>query len=147
MEDYISRKAVKQVLCGIANGLSVGEAEALKTKDVKALYKIKGAKEILNAVDDDLCFIPAADVQPVKHGEWEKKSSVGVFRCSLCQHIFMLGADEIDEYHFCPNCGARLDGDTVLHDRCSNYMDCDGSCFIDDTPCNCGGNIEKCKGR
>lgn len=54
---------------------------------------------------------PAADV-PVKRGEWEKKSSVGVFRCSLCQHIFMLGADEIDEYHFCPNCGARMDGDT-----------------------------------
>lgn len=54
----------------------------------------------------------AADVQPAKRGEWEKKSSVGVFRCSLCQHIFMLGADEIDEYHFCPNCGARMDGDT-----------------------------------
>ena len=51
----------------------------------------------------------AADVQPVKRGEWEKKSSVGVFRCSLCQHIFMLGVDEIDEYHFCPNCGARMD--------------------------------------
>lgn len=64
MDEYISREAVKQVLCGIANGLSVGETEALKTKDVKALYKIKGAKEILNAVDNDLCFIPAADVQP-----------------------------------------------------------------------------------
>lgn len=53
-------------------------------------------------------FATFADVQPVKRGEWEKKSSVGVFRCSLCQHIFMLGADEIDEYHFCPNCGARM---------------------------------------
>ena len=53
----------------------------------------------------------AADVQPVKRGEWEKKSSVGVFRCSLCHHIFMLGADEIDEYHFCPNCGADMRGD------------------------------------
>jgi hypothetical protein len=55
--------------------------------------------------------IPTADVQPVRCGEWEKKSSVGVFRCSLCQHIFMLGADEIDEYHFCPNCGADMRGD------------------------------------
>ena len=50
----------------------------------------------------------AAVVQPVKRGEWEKKSSVGVFRCSLCHHIFMLGTDEIDEYHFCPNCGADM---------------------------------------
>ena len=55
---------------------------------------------------DEIDTMPAADVQPVKRGEWEKKSSVGVFRCSLCHHIFMLGADEIDEYHFCPNCGA-----------------------------------------
>ena len=57
---------------------------------------------------DIICAIPAEDVQPVKRGEWEKKSTVGVFRCSLCQHIFMLGADEIDEYHFCPNCGADM---------------------------------------
>lgn len=66
MNDYISRDAVEQVLCGIANGLSVGETKALKTKCLKALYKIQGAKEILNAVDNDLSFIPAADVQPVK---------------------------------------------------------------------------------
>ena len=65
MDEYISREAIKQVLCGIANGLSVGETEALKTKDVKALYKIKGAKEILNAIDNDLSFIPVADVKPV----------------------------------------------------------------------------------
>ena len=65
MAEHISREAIKQVLYGIANGLSVGETEALKTKDVKALYKIKGAKEILNAIDNDLSFIPAADVQPV----------------------------------------------------------------------------------
>lgn len=60
---------------------------------------------------DEIDTMPAADVQRVKRGEWEKKSSVGVFRCSLCQHIFMLGADEIDEYHFCPNCGADMRGD------------------------------------
>ena len=63
------------------------------------------AKDGLVSVLDD---INAADVQPVKRGKWEKKSSVGVFRCSLCQHIFMLGAYEIDEYHFCPNCGADM---------------------------------------
>lgn len=51
MNEYISREAVEQVLRGIANGLSVGETNALETKDVKALYKIKGAKEILNTVE------------------------------------------------------------------------------------------------
>ena len=67
------------------------------------------AKDGCASVLDDIAAIKA-DVQPVKRGEWEKKSSVGVFRCSLCQHIFMLGADEIDEYHFCPNCGADMRG-------------------------------------
>lgn len=60
---------------------------------------------------DEIDTMPASDVQSVKRGEWEKKSSVGVFRCSLCQHIFMLGTDEIDEYHFCPNCGADMRGE------------------------------------
>lgn len=73
MDKYISREAVEQVLRGIANGLSVGETEALKAKDVKALYKIKGAKKILDDVDNDLCFIPSADVLPV-------------VRCKDCKH-------------------------------------------------------------
>lgn len=115
MTEYISREAVEQVLCGIANGLSVGETEALKTKDVKALYKIKGAKEILNAVDNDLSFIPVADVQQVVH-------------CKDCKHRKERHYEEIGEkpyikYEckftnysmsddgFC-SFGARMDGDT-----------------------------------
>jgi len=117
MNEYISREAVEQVLCGIENGLSVGEAEALKTKDVKALYKIKGAKEILNAVDNDLCFIPAADVQPVKHGKWEYNDKpifgnpYGRYCCSLCGSAMDSGED-----NYCPCCGARMDGD--VEGRC-----------------------------
>lgn len=64
MAEYIKREAVSQVLQGIANGLLVGETEALKAKDMKSLLKIKAAKEILKTVDNDLCFIPTADVQP-----------------------------------------------------------------------------------
>lgn len=65
MAEYIKREAVSQVLQGIANGLLVGETEALKAKDMKSLLKIKAAKEILKTVDNDLCFIPTADVKPV----------------------------------------------------------------------------------
>ena len=123
MAEHISREAIKQVLYGIANGLSVGETEALKTKDVKALYKIKGAKEILNAVDNDLSFIPAADVQPVKHGRWETWDYVfhGIEwkRCSVCgktadvSYIALLeGRIEPATLSLCGCCGARMDGDT-----------------------------------
>lgn len=41
---------------------------------------------------------------------------------------------------------ARMDLDGVTPTICSNYMDGDGSCYIDDNPCECDGNIEKCKG-
>ena len=122
MAEYISREAIKQVLCGIANGLSVGETEALKTKGVNALYKIKGAKEILNAIDNDLSFIPAADVQSVKHGHWYHNTSKYISEldayfiqacCSCCGKY----SDRVDSYsqqmsnECCSHCGARMDGD------------------------------------
>lgn len=107
MAEHISREAIKQVLYGIANGLSVGETEALKTKDVKALYKIKGAKEILNAIDNDLSFISAADVQLVKHGRWIiKGQEIYCSECDTESSYNSFGASQFTR--FCPNCGARM---------------------------------------
>lgn len=66
MDEYISREAVFQVVHGIARGIATKDIEALKAKDMKTFYKIKGAKEILDSVDTDLCYIPVADVQSVE---------------------------------------------------------------------------------
>ena len=65
MAEHISREAVFQVVHGIARGIADRDTEALKAKDMKAFYMAKGAKEILDSVDTDLCYIPASDVQPV----------------------------------------------------------------------------------
>lgn len=112
MDEYISREAVEQVLRGIANGLSVGETEALKAKGLKALYKIQGAKEILNSVDNDLCFIPAADVQPIRRGRWIITDDVEHFIaiCSECGRTE--DSRDIENKPYC-HCGARMikDGD------------------------------------
>lgn len=67
MDEYISKKAVFQVVHGIARGIATKDIESLNAKDMKTFYKIKGAKEILDSVDTDLCYIPIADVQPVVH--------------------------------------------------------------------------------
>lgn len=115
-----------------------------------------------DTVDD----MPAADVQPVKHGRWlethisfcnlipeDKKEEGHSFfmaemKCSCCKkYNTVTFALSLNKPNFCHHCGARMDLNSVTHDRCSNYMDCDGNCFIDDTPCDCDGNIEKCKGR
>lgn len=109
MNEYINREAVEQVLRRIANGLSVGETNALEIKDVKALYKIKGAKEILNTVDNDLSFIPTADVQIMKYGRWD---GYICSECNVCADYFVSGDFYFDEKpNFCPNCGARMGGD------------------------------------
>lgn len=90
----------------------IDKHEAYKIlKDLASAYIQVAVKEAYETAALRIDQMHPKDVQPVKRGEWEKKSSVGVFRCSLCQHIFMLGADEIDEYHFCPHCGADMRGD------------------------------------
>lgn len=65
MDELIKRGAVRLMLKGLANGVLSGEAKALKTNDIKSLYQIRGAKEILKTADDYLDDIPTVDAQPV----------------------------------------------------------------------------------
>ena len=60
--------------------------------------------------------IPAADVQPVKHGRWEAIGEQSA-KCTACGGV--LKSNGIDKtgkalifnavYHYCPYCGARMD--------------------------------------
>ena len=61
--------------------------------------------------DDALCcieHIPAADVATVVHGRWVDNGIPGsmLSACSVCG--FTCGAYS---FVYCPNCGARMDGD------------------------------------
>lgn len=56
--------------------------------------------------------IPAADVAPVRHGQWidcEDDYSSYV-RCSVCEDEFTSWEADCAITNFCPNCGARMDG-------------------------------------
>ena len=57
---------------------------------------------------------PAVDAEPVRHGRWEPTElhkSFGILKgvkCSLC------GEEKFATqyaYNYCPNCGAKMDGD------------------------------------
>lgn len=57
-------------------------------------------------------FVPAADVEPVRHGRWETKidydefwGELDYYECSLC------GTRELRDKQtpYCANCGARMD--------------------------------------
>ena len=55
--------------------------------------------------------IPAADVAPVVHGRKIEDGDIGCFwLCSLCGERLPYGAN------YCPNCGARMDGDCDAFD-------------------------------
>ena len=109
MDEYISREAVFQVVHGIARGIATKDTEALKAKDIKTLYKIKGAKEILDSVDTDLCYIPTADVQPVKRGKWFHIDNDGISYCSECNNEAYWDTDYGQQlFDYCPYCGAKM---------------------------------------
>ena len=62
--------------------------------------------DLWNTVDD----MPAADVQPVVHAKWLcLEPEIGLYySCSRCGHNTFQGM-----YKFCPNCGAKMDGEQV----------------------------------
>jgi hypothetical protein len=53
----------------------------------------------------------AADVQPVKHGQWESPVSVGngIKFCSVCRNEAYWDTDYGQQlFDFCPYCGAKM---------------------------------------
>lgn len=57
--------------------------------------------------------ITSGEYQPVKHGKWEN-DKMDIPRCSCCSYIPEFNR-HIDDYYysdFCPNCGARMEGDS-----------------------------------
>ena len=96
MSDYIDRVALGIGLCN---------------RDV---FENKGYADGWNAAVKILKEAPAADVQAVKHGKWklcyeDLRMQIAGDECSACgfQHYGTC----ISHYHYCPNCGARMDGD------------------------------------
>ena len=53
--------------------------------------------------------IPAADVEPVRHGHWvkEKPDVLIHWHCSVCKNCYYL---EEPNANYCPNCGAKMFG-------------------------------------
>ena len=56
--------------------------------------------------------VPAADVQPVKHGKNLNEEWPSLFECSICHwSCWDTYCGDTDIYNYCPNCGARMDGE------------------------------------
>ena len=67
--------------------------------------------DTINAIDritDYIESLPAADVQLVKRGRWVECCNELDKKCSCCDKVH---GTIYEREPFCPNCGARMDGD------------------------------------
>jgi hypothetical protein len=90
MNDAISRSAAVKALTHIA--MQVG-------KD-----KMRTVSRCVNEIE----MLPSLDVAPVVHALWKMTDSA---YCSRCNRI------AVTKYRYCPNCGARMDGEADAFDN------------------------------
>ena len=78
------------------------EKESHEKKDKHGIKCAIDTRRALLAMISRVKEFPTID--PVKHGRWE----TGTFyrRCTAC------GAEFVDETPYCPNCGAKMDGES-----------------------------------
>ncbi len=96
--------------------LRIGDTEySGKAVDRLAAYEGTGLEpEEIYAMRQLIEMQPAADVAPVRHGRWIYGEDIDI-QCSVC------GADALTEgdyrqtrSNYCPNCGARMDGENEM---------------------------------
>lgn len=91
---------------------------------IARLTKVEVTNRLATMTDAkrEIAEMPAADVAPVVHGEWEAAdwreydaNSCEVIcypkdgiACTHCRYVFK--KDALWKKNFCPNCGAKMDG-------------------------------------
>lgn len=106
MDEYISREALlTEIAADYGNWIACNDTDESYRQGVKDNYS-----DTIRLIND----IPAADVQPAKHGRWIENSDPGQninehYMCSECGCTFHNWAND----NYCPNCGSknRMDGD------------------------------------
>ena len=89
MTEYIKKEDIEQKIQDGLNNLVLGH----------------DAIEVLGMI----YVMPAADVAPVRHGEWEivvGSNGKEYMVCTCCR----VSQDLTGVFTYCPNCGCRMDG-------------------------------------
>ena len=91
MAEYIKKEDIEQKIQDGLNNLVLGH----------------DAIEVLGMI----YVMPATDVAPVRHGEWEivvGSNGKEYMVCTCCR----VSQDLTGVFSYCPNCGAKMDGST-----------------------------------
>lgn len=95
MAEYIEREAAIDAIMNVY----------VRTAGYKARERVFEAEEAVHR-------LPVAAVAPVVHGWWieqEKYTFGTMYDCSICGNRIL---DNGHAWNYCPNCGARMDGDS-----------------------------------
>ena len=86
-------------------------SDLIKRND--ALEAIKIAE--LGQEYDEVENVPSVDAVPVRHGKWKPFDLTygrSIYSCSVCEQTTEVQmCMEKPMYAYCPNCGARMDGE------------------------------------
>ena len=66
-------------------------------------------EQVLNNIIEQVRALPAADIVPVRHGQWifyHYELYGCYYECSNCKY------ESNKKTNFCPNCGSRMDGES-----------------------------------
>ena len=102
MSEYISKQFVIDYLNSYLNSIAKCGADSL-------LFDRGQRRALINSIQD-ISAAKASDVQPVVHAKWVCfEPEIGLYySCSRCEHNTLQGM-----YKFCPNCGAKMDGEQI----------------------------------
>ena len=65
------------------------------------LKKINEIIDVVNSIDEQ-------KDEPIKHGRWINPTAADCYRCSVCEEYTRMEIPGL-LYHYCPNCGARME--------------------------------------
>lgn len=86
-------------------------AEYIERSEIFRLWKNIPLTASVTSLSAAIHQTPAADVAPVRHGEWllRHKGYGHYWECSACHTNPSIYVTK--DTKFCPNCGAKMDGD------------------------------------
>lgn len=117
MAEYIERDAAVSYAQQAYNEWNLAMAAADGKREINLVYK---RQELCKAVKFVFSGMPSADVAPVVHGHWV---NVGPYttlngeykkmqECSVCRAAYVSdGNTPWINHKYCPNCGAKMDGE------------------------------------
>ena len=97
----------------MANEKRLIDANALRENFENIAYKCEYIEDMvfhLDAIVDEIENVPTVDAVEVVHGRWHDDLYDPRYVCLECDKWFLV-EDATGAMNYCPNCGAKMDGD------------------------------------